>query len=94
MPIGVFKMTDLSGVDIAIHVSQTIQSAYGDRTYFSTAVQQLFDMGRLGQKAGLGWYKYGKANKPLPDAQSIAPVLQRARRDAKGHTAIGQLDGE
>ena len=90
MPIGVFKMTDLSGVDIAIHVSSTIHAAYSDRTYFSTAVKQLYDQQRLGQKSGQGWYKYGKGNKPQPDAASIAPVLQQARADSKG---IPLLDG-
>ena len=84
MPIGVFKMTDLSGVDIAIHVTQTIQAAYGDRTYLSTAVKQLYDAKRLGQKSGKGWYDYGKANKPQPDPKSITPVVQQARKDAKG----------
>ena len=91
MPIGVFKMTDLSGVDIAIHVSQTIQSAYSDRTYFSTAVKQLYDAKRLGQKTGQGWYKYGKGNKPQPDPKAIAPVLQQAKKDAQ---AIPQLPAD
>ena len=90
MPIGVFKMTDLSGVDIAIHVSQTINAAYGDRTYFSTAVQQLYDAKRLGQKTGKGWYVYGKANKPQPDVKAIAPIVQQARKDAKAIPALDQ----
>ena len=89
MPIGVFKMTDLSGVDIAVAVSQTIQAAYGDRTYFSSGVRQLFEAKRLGQKAGKGWYAYGKGNKPQPDVAAIAPILQRARSDAQ---RIPQLD--
>ena len=87
MPMGVFKMTDLSGVDIAIHVSATIQSAYGDRTYRSTAVQQLFEQKRLGQKSGKGWYAYAKG-KAQPDLPAIQPVLARAAKDAKGLPAL------
>ena len=82
MPMGVFKMTDLSGVDIAIHVSATIRQAYGERTYFSTAVQQLHDQKRLGQKTGKGWYTYGKGGRAQPDAAGISAVLQQARKDA------------
>ena len=87
MPMGVFKMTDLSGVDIAVHVSATIKAAYGARCYFSTAVQQLSDMKRLGQKSNAGWYAYSKG-KAQEDAAAIQPVLQRARKDATGLPAL------
>ena len=88
MPMGVFKMTDLSGVDIAIHVSSTIRQAYGERTYFSTAVQQLHDMKRLGQKTGKGWYTYGKGGRAQPDSAAITPVLQQARKDARSPPSL------
>ncbi len=56
--MGVFKMSDMSGVDIFVHVSQIINSAYGERCYNTTLGKQLFEAKRLGQKTGAGYYKY------------------------------------
>ena len=83
MPMGVFKMTDLSGLDIAVHVSRTIAAAYGDRVYLSSAVSRLQAAGRLGQKSGQGFYRYVKG-KPQQDAAAISGALQQARKDAGG----------
>jgi len=81
MPMGVGRMADLSGVDISIHVTGIIQSAYSDRTYSSTINQRLVKAGRLGQKTGVGYYKYVKG-KPVADPQGLAPLVQAARQDA------------
>ena len=92
MPMGVFKMTDLSGVDIAIHVSASFNEAYSDRTYNSSLPRRLFEAKRLGQKTGSGYYKYqGKPAKATPDLAALTPFIQAARGDAKGMSDVGPL---
>jgi len=94
MPIGVFKMTDLSGIDIAMHVSATIGQAYSDRVYFSTGVKQLFEAKRFGQKAGKGWYDYDGKGKPHPAVKAIEPVVLQARKDAGSMPSLVKVEDE
>jgi len=81
MPMGVFKMADLSGVDIFVHVGEIMRAAYGDRCYISTIGKRLFDAKRLGQKSGSGYYKYA-GPKALPDPQGLNSILAGSRTDA------------
>jgi len=81
MPMGVFKMADLSGVDIFVHVGEIMRSAYGDRCYTSSIGKRLFDAKRLGQKTGSGYYKYA-GPKALPDPLGLKPILAGSRADA------------
>ena len=39
----------------------------------------LVELGRLGQKAGKGWYRYGDDRKPIPDPEVVELVLSVAR---------------
>jgi enoyl-CoA hydratase/3-hydroxyacyl-CoA dehydrogenase len=80
MPMGVFQMNDLSGLDIGVHVSGMIAGAYGDRVYSSSLLTHMVKDGRLGQKAKKGFYKY-PSRKPEPDAKLDA-YLSAARADA------------
>jgi len=73
MPMGVFRMIDLSGLDVGKHVTGTITAAYGDRTYTSPLGAVLFDQKRLGQKTGVGYYAYPKG-KPSPDPKLQAII--------------------
>jgi len=90
MPMGVYKMADMSGIDIFVHVSGTINAAYGERCYNSTLGHKLAAAKRLGQKTGSGYYTY-KGLKPIPDQKAIAPFLQAARTDAKGIPKLDNL---
>jgi enoyl-CoA hydratase/3-hydroxyacyl-CoA dehydrogenase len=47
MPMGVFKMCDLSGLDVFLYVGQQYK-AYSDRTHNSTLLQYLVKANRLG----------------------------------------------
>lgn len=90
MPMGLFRMSDLSGIDISMHVSGTINEAYGERCYNSTLIKHLAAQNRLGQKTGAGYYKYVKG-KPVKDMQSLAPLVSQARQDAKGLPKLTSL---
>jgi len=86
MPMGVFRMADLSGLDVFKHVSGTINAAYGERCYNSPLGDALFQAKRLGQKTGVGYYKYVKG-KPVADP-ALQPLLQAARQAATNKAAI------
>jgi len=89
MPMGVFKMADLSGVDIFMHVGGIINSAYGERCYNSTLGKKLFDQNRFGQKTGVGYYKYvkGVANKD----ENLGALVKAARAEAQGVPDLSKI---
>lgn len=93
MPMGAFRMADLSGVDIFMHVNGIINSAYGQRCYNSSLGKRLFEAKRFGQKTGAGYYKYVKG-KPVPDEQGLQSFIQGARSDAKGLPDLNKLSDE
>jgi len=86
MPMGVFQMADLSGIDVFKHVSGTINAAYGPRCYNSSLGEKLFEAKRFGQKTKRGYYQYPKG-KPVPDP-TLKPLLDAARAEARNKPAI------
>jgi enoyl-CoA hydratase/3-hydroxyacyl-CoA dehydrogenase len=91
MPMGVFQMGDLSGLDIHSHVGAMIRGAYGERCYESSLLAALVEQKRLGQKTGAGVYRY-EAGKTLPDEPGVAEALARARADAARASSAPLLD--
>ena len=65
MPMGVYQMSDLAGVDIGWH---------RDPTRIETIRDALAAKGRWGQKTGKGWYDYDENRKATPSAEVQAIV--------------------
>lgn len=63
MPMGPYELQDLTGLQIA-WANRKRQSATRDMSerYIGIA-DQLCEMGRLGQRAGAGWYTYSEGNR-------------------------------
>lgn len=59
-PMGVFKLIDQTGHDLNMNVDEILFDAYGERFRPSPQIQRLRDAGRLGKKAGWGFYQYNK----------------------------------
>jgi 3-hydroxyacyl-CoA dehydrogenase len=59
IPMGPFFLADLSGLDIALHTAEHLQSSYGERFYVSKRMKELVEAGNLGQKSGKGFYEHG-----------------------------------
>jgi 3-hydroxybutyryl-CoA dehydrogenase len=59
-PMGPFELMDLTGVDIAHHVSEYLYKELNKESKWSIPVllKSLIRAGRLGRKTGGGWYKY------------------------------------
>lgn len=67
LPMGLFEVMDLSGVDIAYHVLPIFNRAYGDRLGVSPILNRLVEAKCLGKKTGKGFYIYeGKSKKVNP----------------------------
>lgn len=59
-PMGPFELMDLTGVDIALHVTDYLYKELNKESKWSapTLLRSTIRAGRLGRKTGAGWYKY------------------------------------
>src|SRR6266481_2976122 len=65
MPMGPLRLIDEIGVDIAIDIGNTLETAYGRRDHVSSVLLWLRDRRMLGRKSGAGFYRYeGKTQTP------------------------------
>jgi len=71
MAMGVFAVDDLAGIDVAWRVRQELKHFAEPGARRPRVQDKLFELGRYGQKAGRGWYRYGGDRKPLPDPEVI-----------------------
>ena len=88
MPMGVYQMSDLAGVDIGWH---------RDPNRIETIRDALAARGRWGQKTGKGWYDYDENRNPSPSPE-VAEIIEefrsksnQARRDYTDEEIIGAL---
>ncbi|MCI0491978.1 MAG: 3-hydroxyacyl-CoA dehydrogenase NAD-binding domain-containing protein [Planctomycetes bacterium] len=83
MPMGPFTLFDVVGLDVAVHAGRVMAEAFPDRVVSAAVVQKLFDAGRLGQKAGAGFFDYAPARggKPPRGSQSdkVAGLIDECR---------------
>ena len=58
MPMGPFRVADMSGLDTVVKVARDMYDAYGDRFYVHKAMEALVEQGDLGAKSGGGFYEH------------------------------------
>jgi 3-hydroxyacyl-CoA dehydrogenase/enoyl-CoA hydratase/3-hydroxybutyryl-CoA epimerase len=58
MPMGPLELLDQIGLDVAAHVAQAVAPAFATRFTPHPALEELCQMGFLGQKSGAGFYHY------------------------------------
>jgi 3-hydroxyacyl-CoA dehydrogenase len=79
-PMGPFAMSDLSGLDIGLHVQKLQGKAGRGRT---NVLEKLVEQKRLGQKAMAGFFKYdkavGKGREPIADPVVVQLFADEAR---------------
>ncbi|MBI4617857.1 MAG: enoyl-CoA hydratase/isomerase family protein [Planctomycetes bacterium] len=76
MPMGPFALLDEVGLDVAAKAARVMAGAYGNRILFSTVLDRAVETGRLGKKAGRGFYR--KRGEPDPAALKEFAGLRRA----------------
>ena len=59
-PMGPFELMDLTGIDIAHHVTEYFYNELNKENKWSvpTLMKTMLHAGRFGRKTGAGWYKY------------------------------------
>lgn len=82
MPVGPFALLDSIGLDIAADVSRILHENYGPRMTPASLLEALVKEGRLGVKAGRGFYAYG--NDAGGEDAALDRLIKTVRREG-GH---------
>ncbi|WP_283740099.1 3-hydroxyacyl-CoA dehydrogenase NAD-binding domain-containing protein [Chelatococcus albus] len=80
--MGIFAVSDLSGLDIAFAMRQRRAATRDPAERYVSIPDMLCEAGRLGRKTGAGWYAYDAAGKKAVDPVTTG-IIARARA-AKG----------
>ncbi len=81
-PIGPFALADLAGMDVMAAARAARLAGMTPREQACDIVDQLAAAGRLGQKSGAGYYRYGEDRKPQADP--VVDDLLAAHRAKRG----------
>jgi len=81
MPMGPFRLNDLVGSDVGLHVGKNFLDSFPERVYISQLIPLLNQHKRLGEKSGKGFYKFDAKRRASPDPE-IAPLVEEARAAA------------
>lgn len=66
-PVGPIALLDEVGIDVAAKASGVMHAAFGERMLPAPGVAKMVEAGRLGRKAGKGFYLYHAGHKTDPD---------------------------
>ena len=78
LAMGPFRMSDLAGLDIG-YASRKRRAAEDREHDYSNFADELYEMGRLGQKTNAGWYRYEPGSRePIVDPL-IMDLLEKYR---------------
>jgi 3-hydroxyacyl-CoA dehydrogenase len=86
MPVGPFGMQDIAGIDVGARIRQYLKSIGMTRAEGpqSEIPDQLYEMGRYGQKTGVGWYRYEPGSRTrIPD-----PAIEKLAEEAAAKRGI------
>jgi 3-hydroxyacyl-CoA dehydrogenase/enoyl-CoA hydratase/3-hydroxybutyryl-CoA epimerase len=64
MPMGPMRLLDEVGIDVALHVAETLSAVYKDRLTIPGVLRRMVDDGLLGRKTGRGFYIHPKGKAP------------------------------
>jgi 3-hydroxyacyl-CoA dehydrogenase len=81
MAMGIFAVEDMGGLDLSWRVRQEYKHLEKPGERVPLVLEKLYHMGRLGQKSGAGWYRYGDDRKPVPDP-AVDTLIQTTAREA------------
>jgi 3-hydroxyacyl-CoA dehydrogenase len=92
MAMGMFAVDDMAGIDVAWRVRQELGHFTEPGVRKPLVQDQLYAMGRYGQKTGKGWYLYGDDRKPVPDPMVEALIESSAAAAGIARRAIGERE--
>lgn len=84
--MGVFTVADMAGNDVGIQQARKELASRDPAQRYPDLRLELCDLGRLGQKSGIGWYRYDQGDRtPIDD-----PQLERIAADYAGRRGIAR----
>ena len=83
MPVGPIQLLDDIGLDVALHVAETMESFYSERMKVPSILRRLVDKKILGRKSGEGIFLYGKHKKGKLNDRASALVKRKRDMDQK-----------
>ena len=90
MPMGPFRLSDLVGADIGLHVGKNFLDSFPERCYPARIIVLLNEKKRLGEKTGAGFYKFGPGRKAFPDPE-LKGIVEESRAGAGLQQVAGLL---
>jgi 3-hydroxyacyl-CoA dehydrogenase/enoyl-CoA hydratase/3-hydroxybutyryl-CoA epimerase/3-hydroxyacyl-CoA dehydrogenase/enoyl-CoA hydratase/3-hydroxybutyryl-CoA epimerase/enoyl-CoA isomerase len=85
MPMGPVTLNDFVGLDTSLYAGRVINLAFADRAAPTRILDELVGAGRLGRKAGAGFYNYAKSSQGADDPAFDA-ILERVRTGRRSIT--------
>jgi len=82
MAMGIFAVDDLAGIDVGWRVKQELGHFAEPGVRKPVVADQLYALGRYGQKTGKGWYLYGEDRKPVSDPEVLA-LIEASRKSSR-----------
>lgn len=82
-PIGPFDLRDMANVDVASRNRQGRRLQLNERERRCDWVDTLYSSGRLGQKSGLGFYRYAPGSRQAVSDSWLAQLLEQRRQQWK-----------
>ncbi len=80
MPMGPMRLLDEVGLDVALHVAETLAAHFGDHMKVPGCLRKMTGAGLLGRKSGGGFYLHDKSQVARPNPRiSIYVQSQTAR---------------
>jgi 3-hydroxyacyl-CoA dehydrogenase len=80
MPMGVFQMADLAGLDVGYRSRKDLDpSAYDGRA--TRVADLLVEMGRNGQKTNAGYYDYAAGDRTPKPSPLVADLIEKTARE-------------
>ena len=71
MAMGMFEVDDMAGIDVGWQVRRAMSHFSEPGVRAPLVANRLYEMGRLGQKTGKGWYVYADDRKATPDPEVL-----------------------
>jgi 3-hydroxyacyl-CoA dehydrogenase len=95
MPMGPFAMQDVAGIDVSARIRQYLKSIGKTRAAGpqSEVMDRLYELGRYGQKTGVGWYRY-EQNGRTPIVDPLIDELAAREAARRGVTRRTIADEE
>jgi 3-hydroxyacyl-CoA dehydrogenase len=81
MAMGPFAVQDLAGIDIAMSSRHVFAALERPGCRIPRVIEKLYEQGRLGQKTGLGWYRYDEKRNAIPDSD-VEALIERVSRES------------